>query len=70
MSASGSRFWHYAFRFQYRILALIDPAVRFVWRRLGIGNVVELEVASRRNPSASRRRCAHNISAAPLRAAA
>ena len=48
MSEHGSRFWHAAFRYQYRILALIDPLVRSVWRRFGIGNVVDLEVARRR----------------------
>lgn len=31
----------------YRILALIDPLVRRVWRGVGIGNVVELEVPAR-----------------------
>jgi hypothetical protein len=46
-SAHGSRFWHAAFRFQYRILALIDPLVRAMWRRAGIGNIVEVEVARR-----------------------
>ena len=39
----------------YRILALIDPPVRVVWRRFGIGNVVELEVPSR-STGARRRR--------------
>ena len=52
-SAARSRLWRSAFRFQYRILALIDPLVRGVWRRSGIGNVVELEVA-RRNGRGSR----------------
>jgi hypothetical protein len=55
VSAQGSRAWRVAFKVQYRILALIDPIVRAVWRRLGIGNVVELEVESRRG-SGSRRR--------------
>ncbi len=32
----------------YRILAVIDPVVRAAWRRFGIGNIVELEVTSRR----------------------
>jgi hypothetical protein len=40
---------------QYRILALIDPIVRAAWRRLGIGNVVELEVPSRRGAGSRRR---------------
>lgn len=39
----------------YRILALIDPIVRAAWRRFGIGNVVELEVPSRRGGRARRR---------------
>lgn len=55
MSEHGSRFWHAAYRYQYRILALIDPLVRVVWRRFGIGNVVDLEVA-RRIGSGSRSR--------------
>jgi hypothetical protein len=42
-----SGFWHRAFRVQYRILALIDRPVRVVWRRFGVGNVVELRVARR-----------------------
>jgi hypothetical protein len=56
VSTSGSRAWHVAFKLMYRILALIDPLVRVMWRRFGIGNVVELEVASRRTPSTTRRR--------------
>jgi hypothetical protein len=55
VSSDGSRFWHAAYRFQYRILALIDPLVRAVWLRRGIGNVVELDVA-RRNGRGSRTR--------------
>ena len=47
MSEHGSRFWHAAFRLQYRILALLDPLVRTEWRRNGIGNIVDLEVARR-----------------------
>ena len=54
-SALGSRFWHVAFRLQYRILALIDPIVRRTWRRRGIGNIVELEVP-RRSGSGTRKR--------------
>jgi hypothetical protein len=42
-----SRFWHAAFRLQYRILARIDPLVRVFWRRFGIGNTLELRVARR-----------------------
>ena len=42
-----SGFWHRAFSVQYWILALIDPLVRAVWRRFGIGNVVALTVGRR-----------------------
>lgn len=42
-----SRFWLHTFRIQYRILALIDPLVRRWWRRFGIGNTLDLEVARR-----------------------
>ena len=41
------RFWHHAFSVQYRILALIDPLVRRMWGRFGMGNVVEVRVARR-----------------------
>jgi len=51
----GSRFWHAAFRVQYRILALIDPLVRGFWRANGIGNTVDLEVP-RRNGLGTRSR--------------
>ena len=47
--------WFWAFRLQYRILALIDPVVRAVWRRFGVGNVVELNV-SRRDGNGTRSR--------------
>ncbi|HWH24605.1 MAG TPA: hypothetical protein VNW68_06905 [Candidatus Limnocylindria bacterium] len=42
-----SGFWRVAFRVQYRLLALSDPIIRRVWRRFGIGNVVELTVDRR-----------------------
>jgi hypothetical protein len=61
-SGSGSRFWRAAFRFQYRILAVLDPLVRRVWRRRGIGNVVELAV-ERRGASGSRSRLVGLLSA-------
>jgi hypothetical protein len=54
-SAHGSRLWHAAFRFQYRILALMDPFVRAQWHRSGIGNIVELHVP-RRTGSGTRAR--------------
>ena len=41
-------FWRRAFALQYRILAWLDPLIRSVWRRFGIGNVVELAVERRR----------------------
>ena len=56
MTSHGSRFWHAIFRFVYRILALIDPLIRRMWKRGGIGNVVELEVPRRSDPTTSRRR--------------
>lgn len=42
-----SSFWRPALRVQYRLLAWLDPLIRAVWRRFGIGNVVELRVADR-----------------------
>jgi hypothetical protein len=42
-----SRFWHSAFRVQYRLLARLDPPIRAFWRRFGLGNVVELRVERR-----------------------
>lgn len=50
-----SRFWQYAFSSQYRILALIDPLVRAIWRRFGIGNVVDFEVERRAHGGTRRR---------------
>jgi hypothetical protein len=42
-----SRFWRTCFRLLYRVLALLDPLIRAVWHRYGIGNVTELLVAGR-----------------------
>lgn len=42
-----SSFWRRAFRAQYRLLAWLDPLIRIVWRRFGIGNTLELRVARR-----------------------
>ena len=53
--ATPSRFWRVSFKVMYRILAFIDPLVRAVWRRFGVGNVVELEVPSRRGAGSRRR---------------
>jgi hypothetical protein len=50
-----SRFWQRAFRAQYRILALIDPVVRGLWGRVGIGNIVDVTVP-RRNGKGDRSR--------------
>jgi hypothetical protein len=48
-------FWRVAFRVLYRLLALLDPLIRAGWRRVGIGNVVELTV-DRRNGGGERAR--------------
>jgi hypothetical protein len=40
-------FWRHLFSVQYRLLAWLDPAIRLVWRRGGIGNILELRVARR-----------------------
>jgi hypothetical protein len=50
-----SGFWDHAFRLLYRILALIDPLVRGVWRHVGVGNTVDVTVA-RRNGKGDRSR--------------
>lgn len=42
-----SRFWRTAYRFNYAVLAVIDPLIRRFWQRFGIGNVIELRVARR-----------------------
>ena len=50
-----STFWRRVFNVQYRLLAWSDPAIRRVWRRNGIGNILELRVA-RRGGKGERRR--------------
>ena len=40
-------FWRVWFRVLYRLLALGDPLIRAMWRRSGIGNVLELRVPRR-----------------------
>lgn len=50
-----SSFWRHVFNVQYRLLAWFDPVIRAVWRRYGIGNVLELRV-TRRTGSGERRR--------------
>jgi hypothetical protein len=42
-----SSFWRGAFNVQYRLLAWFDPAIRAVWHRGGIGNILELHVPRR-----------------------
>jgi hypothetical protein len=49
------QFWRGAFNVQYRLLAWFDPAIRSVWHRGGIGNILELRVA-RRDGKGERRR--------------
>ena len=51
-----SSFWRRAFNVQYRLLAWFDPVIRAVWRRQGIGNILELRVASRRDGTPERTR--------------
>lgn len=48
-------FWRAAFRVQYRLLAWFDRPIRAMWRRGGIGNILELIVA-RRDGSGERSR--------------
>lgn len=57
-----SPFWRRAFRVQYRILAWLDPLIRAVWRRSGIGITLELRVA-RRDGSGVRSRLVGLLSA-------
>jgi hypothetical protein len=42
-----SSFWRHAFNVQYRLLAWLDPVIRAIWLRYGIGNILELRVARR-----------------------
>jgi hypothetical protein len=48
-------FWRHVFNVQYRLLAWLDRPIRAVWRRSGIGNILELRVA-RRDGKGERRR--------------
>jgi deazaflavin-dependent oxidoreductase (nitroreductase family) len=43
-----SRAWSIYLRAQYRLIRILDPLIRTVWRAFGLGNVVELRVAGRR----------------------
>jgi Domain of unknown function (DUF385). len=40
--------WHRWLPIQYRLIALLDPLVRLVWRGFGLGNIIELRVRGRR----------------------
>jgi F420H(2)-dependent quinone reductase len=40
--------WHRWLPIQYRLIRLLDPLVRTIWRGFGLGNVVELRVVGRR----------------------
>jgi len=42
-----SRFWNRWLPIQYRLIRLLDPFARTVWRGYGLGNVVELQVTGR-----------------------
>lgn len=44
----ASRAWSIYFRIQYRLIRLLDPLIRVVWRGFGLGNVVELRLVGRR----------------------
>jgi len=45
--ARRSRAWELTFRVLYAGLGIIDPLIRAWWRRLPLGNVVDLEVRGR-----------------------
>jgi hypothetical protein len=40
--------WSIYLRVQYRLIRILDPLIRTVWRAFGLGNVVELRVPGRR----------------------
>ena len=48
-AARRSAAWRIAFRAMYAGLGLIDPLIRAWWRRLPLGNVVDLRVTGRRS---------------------
>ena len=48
MLAGMSRLWSAIFVLLYRLLRLMDPPIRAVWTRTGLGNVVLVRVRSRR----------------------
>lgn len=47
-AARRSAGWNRWLPIQYRLIRLLDPLVRLVWRAYGLGNVVELHVTGRR----------------------
>jgi hypothetical protein len=40
--------WSIYLRVQYRLIRILDPLVRTIWKAFGLGNVVELRVPGRR----------------------
>jgi hypothetical protein len=40
--------WSIYLRVQYRLIRMLDPLVRTIWRAFGLGNVVELRLPGRR----------------------
>lgn len=40
--------WNRWLPIQYRLIKLLNPLVRFLWRGVGMGNIVELRVVGRR----------------------
>jgi hypothetical protein len=49
-SDRGSTFWRFFFRAMYRLIRLLDPLIRPLWRAgmPGLGRIVELRVPGRR----------------------
>jgi hypothetical protein len=49
-SDRGSTFWRFFFRAMYRLIRLLDPLIRPLWRVgiPGLGRIVELRVPGRR----------------------
>src|SRR5204863_7523203 len=47
-SPHESMAWSLYLRVQYRLIRLLDPLIRLVWRGYGLGNIVELRLVGRR----------------------
>jgi deazaflavin-dependent oxidoreductase (nitroreductase family) len=47
-SPRRSRAWSIYLRAQYRLIRILDPLIRKVWRAFPLGNIVELRVTGRR----------------------